>query len=219
MRDKMKIIKTVKELQELLQREASKPSNNQITNNNNNKSSNKTIANNILGFVPTMGFLHDGHLSLIRRAKNECHKVIVSIFVNPTQFSPNEDFSKYPRDFERDKMLLESEGVDILFYPDESEIYPNGERITINFPSSERLSNKLCGLSRPTHFKGVCMAVKRLFDIVQPNKAYFGLKDYQQYLIITKMAEELNIPINIIGCPIIREYDGLAMSSRNTYLT
>jgi len=171
----------------------------------------------MIGLVPTMGFLHEGHLSLIRKAKQECDKVIVSIFVNPTQFDENEDFDSYPKDLGRDLRILEKEGVEI-FQPSIEEIYP-GEKEIVNFPSFQSLSTKLCGIARPKHFQGVCMVVKRLFEITQPNKVYFGLKDYQQYLIISTMVKELNLPIEIVGCEIVRENDGLAISSRNSYLS
>lgn len=170
-----------------------------------------------VGFVPTMGFLHEGHLSLIRRAREENDIVVVSIFVNPTQFGPNEDLNKYPRDFDRDKKLLEQEKIDFLFCPSVEEMYPNDK--DNDFVEVEELGQKLCGKSRPTHFRGVATVVKKLFDIVEPDRAYFGKKDYQQYVILKKMVKDLKMSVEIIGCPIVREKDGLAMSSRNSYLS
>ncbi len=169
----------------------------------------------IIGFVPTMGYLHEGHLSLMKIAKKECDLVIVSIYVNPTQFGPTEDLAKYPRDFERDKKLCEDVGVDIIFYPSDKEMYTEGY---LTFVKVETMSEKLCGITRPTHFRGVTTIVLKLFNIVKPHKAYFGLKDYQQFVIIKKMVDDLNVDVEMIGCPIIREKDDLAMSSRNTYL-
>jgi len=168
-----------------------------------------------IGFVPTMGYLHEGHLSLVRASKSDCDVTVVSIFVNPIQFGPKEDLSKYPRDFERDKKLLEKEGVDFIFYPTEQEMYPKGFSTTINV---EGVTKNLCGASRPGHFRGVTTVVGKLFNIVSPDKAYFGQKDYQQLITIKKMVKDLNFPIEIVGMPIVREKDGLAMSSRNTYL-
>lgn len=171
---------------------------------------------NRIGFVPTMGALHEGHLSLVRRCKEENDITVVSIFVNPIQFGPNEDYSRYPRPFEKDKELLEKEGVDYLFYPSVEDMYPEGYETYVIL---ERLPNHLCGLSRPGHFKGVATVVTKLFNIVQPDRAYFGQKDYQQAKIIQKMVRDLNFPIDIIVMPIVREADGLAMSSRNSYLS
>jgi len=168
-----------------------------------------------LGFVPTMGALHEGHLSLIRRAINENDVTIVSIFVNPTQFGPQEDYNRYPRDFEGDSKKLASLGVDILFYPSVQDIYPEGYS---TFVTVEGLSSKLCGAFRPGHFRGVTTIVNILFNIVMPHRAYFGLKDYQQCIIIKKMVKDLKMDIEIIPCPTVREPDGLAMSSRNLYL-
>jgi pantoate--beta-alanine ligase len=169
-----------------------------------------------IGFVPTMGALHEGHLSLVRQARKENDIVVVSIFVNPTQFGPNEDFERYPRQFDKDKELLERENVDYIFYPSVSEMYPEGYETYVYL---EKLPEHLCGLSRPGHFRGVATVVAKLFNIVQPDKAYFGQKDYQQALIIKKMVRDLNFPIEIVVMPIVREYDGLAMSSRNMYLS
>lgn len=169
----------------------------------------------IIGFVPTMGFLHEGHLSLIRAATKECDVVIASIFVNPTQFGPNEDLDKYPKDFGHDKSLLKKENVDVIFYPSVKDMYPEDQLTWINV---NKITNKLCGISRPTHFHGVTTVVSKLFNIVKPHKAYFGQKDYQQSLIIEKIVEDLNFDIEVITFPIVREKDGLAMSSRNKYL-
>lgn len=169
-----------------------------------------------IGFVPTMGALHKGHLSLFRRARDENDIVVASIFVNPIQFGPNEDFNRYPRDFEGDIAKLEQERVDILFFPEVKSIYPNTFK---TFVSVIELSDKLCGAFRPGHFKGVATIVNKLFNIVKPHRAYFGQKDYQQYLIIKRMKEDLNLDIEIILCPTIREEDDLAMSSRNSYLS
>lgn len=170
---------------------------------------------NSVGFVPTMGYLHEGHLSLIRKAKSECDVVVVSIFVNPTQFAPNEDFSRYPRDLERDAALAQSVGCDVLFVPSVEEMYPP------DFSSAvvvEHLSSVLEGKFRPTHFKGVTTVVLKLLNIVQPDVAYFGQKDAQQAIIIKRMVTDLNVPVRIDVVPTVREADGLAMSSRNIYL-
>lgn len=169
----------------------------------------------IVGFVPTMGYLHNGHISLIRRSKKECDYTVVSIFVNPTQFGPNEDFERYPRDFERDRKILENEGVDFLFYPDVKEMYKEDFKTWVIV---EELSEVLEGKFRPGHFRGVTTVVIKLLNIIQPDRAYFGWKDAQQLIIIKKMVDDLNIPVEIIGCPTIREKDGLAESSRNVYL-
>jgi len=171
--------------------------------------------NRIVGLVPTMGALHRGHLALIERAKRECSPVIASIFVNPKQFGPNEDFTKYPRTFESDKEKLEQAGVDSLFAPEAADIYPQGFSTYVNV---EGLSERLEGRSRPGHFRGVATVVMKLLQIVQPNFAYFGRKDAQQSRIITQMARDLNLDSEIVVCPIVREPDGLAMSSRNAYL-
>lgn len=169
-----------------------------------------------IGFVPTMGYLHEGHLSLMRRAKSENDVVVISIFVNPTQFGPGEDLESYPRDLKRDKELAQSAGVDILFNPEVKEMYPIGFNSYI-YPD-EKLTNKLCGESRPGHFKGVTTIVGKLFNIITPNRAYFGQKDAQQVAVIKKMVNDLNFNTDIVPCPIVREGDGLALSSRNTYL-
>jgi pantoate--beta-alanine ligase len=169
-----------------------------------------------IGFVPTMGALHEGHLSLVRRSKQENDITVVSIFVNPIQFGPNEDFNRYPRDFDGDFNKLQSEGVDILFYPDIASIYPEGYSTYVEVKG---LSDKLCGAFRPGHFKGVATIVTKLFNIVKPKRAYFGQKDYQQSVIIRRMVKDLNLDVEIIVCPTVREEDGLAMSSRNSYLS
>jgi len=169
-----------------------------------------------IGFVPTMGALHEGHLSLVRRSKQENDITVVSIFVNPIQFGPNEDFNRYPRDFDGDFNKLQNEGVDILFYPDIASIYPEGYSTYVEVKG---LSDKLCGAFRPGHFKGVATIVTKLFNIVKPNRAYFGQKDYQQSVIIRRMVKDLNLDVEIIVCPTVREEDGLAMSSRNSYLS
>src|SRR3984893_1197026 len=168
-----------------------------------------------LGFVPTMGALHEGHLSLVRAAKASCDVVAASIFVNPLQFGPREDLQKYPRDFDRDRALLEKESVELLFAPSVEEMYPPG---VITWVEVEGLSDRLDGGSRPAHFRGVTTVVAKLFHIVEPDAAYFGQKDAAQLAIIRRMVRDLNFPVAIIGCPIVREADGLAMSSRNAYL-
>lgn len=168
-----------------------------------------------IGFVPTMGYLHEGHLSLIRKAKSECDVVVVSIFVNPTQFGPNEDFSRYPRDIERDSVLASEAGCDVLFIPPAEELYPSGYS---SYVTVEHLSSVLEGKFRPTHFKGVTTIVLKLFNIVQPDVAYFGQKDAQQSIIIKRMVADFNLPLRIEVVPTVREADGLAMSSRNVYL-
>ncbi len=168
-----------------------------------------------LGLVPTMGALHEGHLSLVRAAKAQCDVVAVSIFVNPAQFGPTEDLSKYPRQFDQDCQLLEKEGIDILFAPSVDEIYPDG---AVTWVWVEGLSEKLDGRSRPGHFRGVTTIVAKLFHIIEPGAAFFGQKDAAQLAVIRRMVEDLNFPVEIVACPIVREYDGLAMSSRNTYL-
>lgn len=191
------IITTVKELREYLDLQ---------------RRSGKTI-----GFVPTMGFLHEGHLSLIRRAKAENDIVVVSDFVNPTQFGPNEDFESYPRDIRRDEELATGAGADLIFYPSVEEIYPRGSSTFVEVTGD--ITRILCGASRPTHFKGVTTVVTILFNIVQPQKAYFGQKDAQQAAVLMKMVADLHMNIELVVCPIVREPDGLAMSSRNTYLS
>lgn len=169
----------------------------------------------IVGLVPTMGALHEGHLSLVRRAQQECAPVVVSIFVNPAQFGPKEDFAKYPRTWEADLRKLEALGVDSIFAPEPPEVYPAGFRTTV---SVEGLSERLEGRSRPGHFRGVTTVVLKLLEIVQPHFAYFGRKDAQQSRIVRQMAADLNLDSEIVVCPIVREPDGLAMSSRNAYL-
>ena len=169
-----------------------------------------------LGLVPTMGALHEGHLSLVRAAEAQCDVVVVSIFVNPLQFGPNEDLAKYPRTFERDCELLEREGIDFLFAPSAEEMYPAD---TVTCVTVAGLSDKLCGRSRPGHFRGVTTVVAKLFAIVEPDLAFFGQKDAAQVAIIRRMVRDLNFPVEIIVCPIVREPDGLAMSSRNAYLS
>ncbi|MCQ2509664.1 MAG: pantoate--beta-alanine ligase [Lachnospiraceae bacterium] len=169
-----------------------------------------------VGFVPTMGYLHEGHASLIKAARANNDRVAVSIFVNPMQFGPTEDLASYPRDLEKDAALCESLGVDLIFHPEPEEMYHEGFS---SFVDMSVLTEELCGLSRPVHFRGVCTVVSKLFNIVQPDRAYFGQKDAQQLAIIKHMVDDLNMDIEIIGCPIIREEDGLAKSSRNTYLS
>ena len=167
-----------------------------------------------IGLVPTMGFLHEGHASLIRKCREQNDIVVVSDFVNPTQFGPNEDLEAYPRDFERDSKLCESLGADLIFAPSPEDMYHDPHA----FVSIDTLSETLCGKTRPIHFKGVCTVVTKLFHIVAPDRAYFGEKDAQQLASIRKMVKDLNFDIEIVGCPIVREEDGLAKSSRNTYL-
>ena len=169
-----------------------------------------------IGLVPTMGFLHEGHQSLIERACRENDRVVVSVFVNPAQFGPNEDLESYPRDLKHDAALCEAVGADMIFHPTPEEMYPEG---FCSFVDMDILTKELCGLSRPVHFRGVCTVVSKLFNIVQPDKAYFGEKDAQQLAVIRRMVLDLNMDIQIVGCPIIREADGLAKSSRNTYLS
>jgi len=169
-----------------------------------------------IAFVPTMGGLHDGHLALVKLAKQKADKVVVSIFVNPTQFSENEDFDQYPNTFEQDVLLLERNQVDGLFSPSVEQIYPQGLDADIDIGE---IGNILCGASRPGHFQGVVQVVNRLFDIVKPNLAVFGKKDYQQLLIIKQMVAQLSLDVKIISHPIVREKDGLAMSTRNQYLS
>ncbi|MEJ5229753.1 MAG: pantoate--beta-alanine ligase [Pseudothermotoga sp.] len=169
-----------------------------------------------IGFVPTMGYLHQGHLSLVKRSKSENDVTVVSIFVNPTQFGPNEDYTSYPRDLKRDLSMLEKEKVDFVFVPEVEEMYPKGYSTYIN---EEKLSRYLCGKSRPGHFRGVCTVVAKLFNIVKPHRAYFGQKDAQQFRVIRRMVRDLNIDVEVVECPIVREPDGLAMSSRNVYLS
>lgn len=191
------IIETVKELREYL--------------------AGQRAAGKTVGLVPTMGFLHEGHLSLIREAKAENDVVVVSDFVNPTQFGPNEDFESYPRNIERDTELALSAGADVIFYPSVSEMYPPESSTYVEVEGN--ITRVLCGASRPTHFRGVTTVVNKLFNIVEPDKAYFGQKDAQQVAVLTKMVKDLHMDIELIICPIVREPDGLAMSSRNTYLS
>lgn len=171
---------------------------------------------NSIGFVPTMGYLHEGHGSLITRARKENEKVVVSIFVNPMQFGPTEDLASYPRDLEKDSKFCESLGADLIFHPEPEEMYTEG---FCSYVDMDVLTKELCGLSRPVHFRGVCTVVSKLFHIVTPDRAYFGQKDAQQLAIIRRMVQDLNMDIEIVGCPIVREEDGLAKSSRNTYLS
>jgi len=192
----IKIIKTITEMKEVIKKY---------------KKMNLSIA-----LVPTMGYLHKGHLSLIEKAKENNDVVVVSIFVNPTQFGENEDYGVYPRNLERDSCLSEEAGADYVFKPSVEEIYPKGYNTYVKV---EKITDKLCGASRPGHFRGVTTIVNKLFNIIEPNRAYFGLKDAQQVLVIMKMVEDLNLSTEIIPCPIIREKDGLAMSSRNVNLT
>lgn len=168
-----------------------------------------------VGLVPTMGYLHQGHLSLVQRAKRECASVVVSIFVNPTQFGPQEDLNSYPRDLPRDLSLLEAEGVDVVWAPTSEQIYPPGYQTWVTV---EEVTKPLEGAMRPGHFRGVATIVAKLFNAVQPQKAYFGQKDAQQAVVIQRMTVDLDYPIEIVVCPTVREEDGLAMSSRNTYL-
>ncbi|MFZ5595691.1 MAG: pantoate--beta-alanine ligase [Bacillota bacterium] len=192
----MQICETVKDIREFVKKE---------------KSLGKTV-----GFVPTMGYLHDGHMSLVRAARRDCRSVVVSIFVNPLQFGPSEDFDVYPRDFDRDCGMLEEAGVDAVFHPPVSEVYPEGHGTHVEVSG---LTGCLCGKDRPGHFRGVTTVVTKLFNMVQPDRAYFGQKDAQQALVIRKMVRDLDMPVEIVTVPIAREADGLAMSSRNVYLT
>ncbi|UZP01979.1 pantoate--beta-alanine ligase [Clostridium botulinum] len=169
-----------------------------------------------IGYVPTMGFLHEGHESLIKRAVKENDKVVVSIFVNPTQFGPNEDYDSYPRDINKDLELCKNAGASIVFNPSPEEMYFDNNSTSIGVSS---LTNVLCGLKRPGHFDGVCLVVSKFFNIITPDRAYFGQKDAQQVAVIKRMVRDLNMDIEIVPCPIIREEDGLAKSSRNTYLS
>lgn len=168
-----------------------------------------------VGFVPTMGYFHEGHLNLMRRAKAECDLCVVSLFVNPTQFGPSEDFQRYPRDFARDAAMAESVGVDLLFAPEVEEMYPEGYQTYVEVTEVTR---RLEGEARPGHFRGVATVCTKLFNIVQADRAYFGKKDYQQLKVIQRLVRDLNIPTEIVPCETVREPDGLAMSSRNVYL-
>jgi pantoate--beta-alanine ligase len=191
----MKILNNIKELQTLLKVE---------------KAASKTI-----GFVPTMGYLHEGHLTLIKRARTESDIVVVSIFVNPLQFGPNEDFDRYPRDLERDTILAKDAGADVLFCPDTKEMYPDEPVVTV---SVHRRTDALCGKSRIGHFDGVATVLTKLFNMVMPDQVFFGLKDAQQVAVVKGLVEDFNFPLEVIGCETKRESDGLAMSSRNVYL-
>ncbi len=173
-------------------------------------------AGRTVGLVPTMGYLHEGHQSLMDAARQACDAVVVSVFVNPIQFGPNEDFDNYPRDLERDAELCEAHGVDLVFHPSADEMYP--ARFN-TYVTADALAETLCGASRPGHFRGVCTVVTKLFNIVQPDLAFFGQKDAQQLAIVKGMVRDLNLPVRVVGCPIVREDDGLAKSSRNTYLS
>jgi len=168
------------------------------------------------GLVPTMGYLHEGHLSLVRAARPENDRVAASIYVNPTQFAPDEDLESYPRDLERDLALLQAEGVDLVFTPSDAVMYPAGFQ---TYVTVEEVTQVLEGASRPTHFRGVTTIVAKLFNVIQPTRAYFGQKDYQQTVVLRRMVRDLNIDVDLVICPIVREPDGLAMSSRNDYLT
>lgn len=173
--------------------------------------------NKTIGLVPTMGYLHKGHLSLIKKAKEENDLVVVSIFVNPTQFGPNEDFETYPRDILNDTNLAYKAGADIIFNPNVCDLYPEGSNTWVNVEGD--ITKVLCGASRPTHFRGVTTVVNMLFNIVQPHRAYFGQKDAQQVAVLTKMVNDLHMNVELVVCPIVREADGVAMSSRNSYLS
>ena len=192
----MKVVGTIKEVRELVKEW---------------KKNGETV-----GFVPTMGYLHEGHGSLITKARENNDKVVVSIFVNPMQFGPTEDLDSYPRDLEKDSKFCESLGADLIFHPEPEEMYHDDFS---SYVDMSVLTEELCGLSRPVHFRGVCTVVTKLFNIVQPDNAYFGQKDAQQLAIIKHMVHDLNMDINVVGCPIVREEDGLAKSSRNTYLS
>ena len=169
-----------------------------------------------VGLVPTMGYLHEGHESLIKRAVAECDRVMVSVFLNPIQFAPNEDLATYPRDFAADTALIENAGADLVFHPEPSELYAPD---ACTFVNVEGITSELCGKTRPTHFRGVCTVVSKLMNISQADRAYFGQKDAQQLAVVRRMVRDLNMNVEVIGCPIVREEDGLAKSSRNTYLS
>jgi pantoate--beta-alanine ligase len=168
-----------------------------------------------IGFVPTMGALHRGHISLVERSKKETGFTVISIFVNPSQFGPNEDFNKYPRDIEKDRALLEEAGADLIFFPDSHEIYPEGFSTWVEPGEPARI---LEGERRPGHFRGVCTVVLKLFEIVRPDSAFFGQKDAQQFAVLDRMVKDFNLPLRMVECPIVRDHDGLALSSRNAYL-
>ncbi len=191
----VKIVKTVEEVREIVSKWRKK--------------------GDTVGLVPTMGFLHAGHQSLIKKSVEDNDRTVVSVFVNPIQFGPTEDLEAYPRDIERDKNLCETTGADLIFNPEPEEMYKDG---FVSFVDMNGLTNHLCGLSRPVHFRGVCTVCTKLFNIVCPDRAYFGQKDAQQLAVIKRMVKDLNMPLEIVGCPIVRESDGLAMSSRNTYM-
>lgn len=169
-----------------------------------------------VGLVPTMGYLHEGHESLIKRAVAECDRVMVSVFLNPIQFAPNEDLATYPRDFAADTVLIKNAGADLVFHPEPSELYAPD---ACTFVNVEGITSELCGKTRPTHFRGVCTVVSKLMNISQADRAYFGQKDAQQLAVVRRMVRDLNMNVEVIGCPIVREEDGLAKSSRNTYLS
>lgn len=169
-----------------------------------------------VGLVPTMGFLHEGHKSLMDRARRENDILVASVFVNPTQFGPNEDLEAYPRDIERDKEIMASAGVDYVFYPTVEEMYPKGYSTYVNVEGA--LTSRMCGASRQGHFRGVATVVSKLFNLCVPDRAYFGMKDAQQVSVIQRMVEDMNFDLDVVACPIVREADGLALSSRNTYL-
>ena len=169
-----------------------------------------------VGLVPTMGYLHEGHESLIKRAVAECDRVMVSVFLNPIQFAPNEDLATYPRDFDADIVLIENAGADLVFHPEPSELYAPD---ACTFVNVEGITSELCGKTRPTHFRGVCTVVSKLMNISQADRAYFGQKDAQQLAVVRRMVRDLNMNVEVVGCPIVREEDGLAKSSRNTYLS
>jgi pantoate--beta-alanine ligase len=192
----MKIIKTTKEMQSF--------------------SESLRIKGKRIAFVPTMGYFHEGHLNLMKEAGKRGDCVVISIYVNPTQFGPNEDFSRYPRNFERDREMAEGVGVDVIFFPPDNEMYPDNYQTYVNV---ENVTQNLCGLSRPGHFRGVATVCAKLFNMVKPHVAVFGKKDFQQLIVIKRMVEDLNMDLEIAGMPTTREADGLAMSSRNTYLT
>ena len=191
----MEVIKTIKEMKEL--------------------SSQARGAGKIIAFVPTMGYFHEGHFSLMREGRRRGDLLVVSLFVNPTQFAPHEDFKSYPRDFERDRKMTEDVGVDILFAPETSEMYPPDHQTVIHV---EKVTQNLCGKSRPIHFQGVTTVVMMLFEIVMPHLAIFGEKDYQQLITVQQMVRDLHMSVEVLGMPTVREADGLAMSSRNTHL-
>jgi pantoate--beta-alanine ligase len=191
----MEVIRTIKEMKEF--------------------SSQARRAGKTIAFVPTMGFFHDGHLSLMREGRRRCDLLIISLFVNPTQFGPNEDFKNYPRDFERDRKMAEEVGADVLFAPEASDMYPSNHQTIVRV---EKVTQNLCGRSRPAHFQGVATVVLMLFEIVMPHAAIFGEKDYQQLVTIQQMVRDLHMRVEVVGMPTVREEDGLAMSSRNRYL-